>query len=165
MMDNESDKHILNEKFDQNQIFLKIIKYCAYQERCELDVEEKLKKYKLNEDRTCQIINRLREEKYIDNQRFARIFASGKFRNNKWGRIRIRHELKRKSIQEEYIDQALATMDENEYTRIILELIKKKKKSIRKEDPFIIRNKIAQYICAKGFESDLVWDLLKEEIP
>lgn len=164
MIENDPDKISLNKRLEENQIFLKIIKYCVYQERSELDVVEKLKKYRLTEEEIDQFISRLKAEKYIDNQRFARIYASGKFRNNKWGRIRIRHELKRKSIQAENIDQALAAIDKNEYSQMIIELIRRKKRAIHKNDPFILRNKISQYLCSKGFEKDLVWDLLKSEI-
>ena len=164
MKGKDTDKYTLNKKLDENHIFIKLLKYCAYQERCELEVVGKLKKYNLTVQETKRIIDRLKEEKYLDNQRYARIFASGKLRNNKWGRIRIRYELKRKSIQDEYIKQALSSIDENEYEEMVIDLIRKKKKSIRKEDPFIARNKILQYLCVKGFENNLAWELIKEEI-
>jgi len=164
MKGKDTDKYTLNKRLNENHVFIQLIKYCAYQERCELEVMEKLKKYNLTGRETKRIIDRLKEENYLDNQRYAKIYTSGKLRNNKWGRIRIRYELKRKSIQDEYIIQALSSIDEKEYAQMVIELIRKKKKSIQKEDPFIVRNKILQYLCVKGFESDLARELIKEEI-
>lgn len=165
MKQNESDKNQLNRRLDENHLFLRMVKYCAYQERSEQDVLEKLGKYKLSDNGRMQIINRLKEEKYLDNRRFARMYASGKLRNNKWGRIRIRYELKRKSIPPEYIEEAIRSIDENEYAGILMDLIRNKKKLISHDNRFLLRNKIAHYLSGKGFENDLVWEQIRKEIP
>jgi len=165
MKQNESDKNLLNQRLDENHLLLRMVKYCAYQERSEQDVLEKLRRYKLSDNSIIQIINRLKEEKYLDNRRYARMFATGKLRNNKWGRIRIRYELKRKSMPVEYIEEAIGSIDEDEYAGILIDLIRNKKKLISHDNPFLLRNKIAHYLLRKGFENDLVWEQIKEEIP
>lgn len=164
-MNNDADKKNLNEKIDQKLLYDKIMKYCGYQERSEHDVLEKLKKYRLGRRETGNIIGRLIEEKFIDDRRFASIYASGKLRNNKWGRIKIRYELKRKNINSNHIEEALNSIGEEEYTRTILDLIDKKKEALKDNDKFILRNKIAQYLFLKGFENDLVWEKINERIP
>jgi regulatory protein len=164
-MNNDADKKNLNKKIDQKLLYDKIMKYCGYQERSEHDVLEKLKKYRLGRREMGNIIGRLKEEKFIDDRRFASIYASGKLRNNKWGRIKIRYELKRKNINSYHIEEALNSIGEEEYTGTILDLIDKKREALKGSDKFILRNKIAQYLFLKGFENDLVWEKINERIP
>ena len=164
-MNNDVNKKNLNKKIDQKLLYDKIMKYCGYQERSEHDVLEKLKKFRVGIRETGDIIGRLKEEKFIDDRRFACIYASGKLRNNKWGRIKIRYELKRKNINSHHIEEALNSIGEEEYSRAILDLIDKKKETLKDKDKFILRNKIAHYLLVKGFENDLVWEKINERIP
>jgi len=164
MMNSDSAKYKVNIELDKEKIFNNILKFCTYQERAESEVKEKLKKYKLSGIQTEKILKKLKEEKFIDNQRFARIYAGGKFRNNQWGKVKIRYELMRRSINENFIEEALELIDEYEYKQMIRKLIRKKLTTVQEEDRFILRNKIAHYIFTKGFESELVWEMLNKEI-
>lgn len=164
-MDENAEKKKLNKKIDTKSVFDKIMKYCGYQERSEKDVLEKLKKYKLGTSETGSIIRRLKEEKFIDDRRFARIYAAGKLRNNKWGRIKIRYQLKQKNINNHHIEEALNSIAGEEYRRIILDLIDRKNESLKESDKFVLRNKIAQYLFMKGFENELVWDMINDRFP
>jgi len=161
---NSSYKKKVNKRIEKKNLYHKIMKYCAYQERSEYDVIEKLKVYHLNEIEISEIINKLKEENFINNQRFARVYAIGKFRNNRWGRIRIRYELKRKSFAEKEIMTALDVIDEEEYEKMILQLIRKKERLITNPELYIRQNKIVKFICSKGFEHDIVWDIVKKVI-
>jgi regulatory protein len=158
-----SGKNKYNLEIDRSRIIDKMQKYCAYQERAESEVVDKLKKYELNGVELDEIISQLKEQGYLDNQRFAKVYAGGKFRNNQWGKIRIRYELQRKAINEQVIEEALESIDQGDYRRTIHDLIRKKKKSIREQNPYIRKNKLAQYMFTKGFESELVCDILNHE--
>ena len=163
-MSRDIDRDRLNAKIDRSEAFNKILKYCAYQERSEHDVLEKLKKYGLEADEVHRIIRRLKDEQFIDDRRYARIFALSKLRSNKWGRIRIRIELKRKKIDGHHIEAAFRSIEDDEYSEIMRDLLRKKKDSLQQEDLYIVRNKVARYLFSKGFENDLVWALIDEEI-
>jgi regulatory protein len=165
MMKKDAEKNVLNEKIDEKVLFNKIMKYCGYQERSEHDVIEKLKPYRLGMQETHSILRRLKEEKFIDDQRYARIYTSGKLRNKKWGRIKIRYELQKKKIASQYIEESLNSIDEEEYFQTMTDLINKKKASLKEMDLYILKNKVAQFLFSKGFENDLVWDLINRMIP
>ena len=152
------------EKYVTEEIFNKILRYCAYQERSEHEVAYKLKKYRIGTREAGRMIKRLKDERFIDDKRYALIFASGKLRNNKWGRIKIRYALGKKNIHESNIITALNAIDEQEYSSILVALIRSKLKTMKEEDPFILRNKLAKYLISKGFEYELVWEQLNAEI-
>jgi regulatory protein len=164
MRKKDSTKYRLNQKLDRKKIFDSIARYCAYQERSESEVRQRLKKYKIDDQEIIDIITKLKEDNFINNERFAKLFASGKFRNNKWGRVKIRYELKRKSIDDKFIDKALESIEGDDYFQLIRKLIETKKKNLVDKNAFRLKNKIANYLFSKGFESELVWQILDEEI-
>lgn len=132
---------------------------CSKSERCRYDMLLYLKKYELTNVEKNDIVARLIEEKYIDNKRYATAFATDKFRFNRWGRIKIKYELKMKKIEPDLIDEALALIDETEYSRTIRILISQR--NMEADSPFEYNQKIMRYMFGKGFEPDLVEDELK----
>lgn len=127
--------------------------YCSTAERCIQDVEKKIKAAGLSTEESERIIARLLEEKFIDEQRFARYFVNDKLRFNKWGRIKIGYELQRKNIPAPVRQEALEGIDDTEYTSILLSLLKAKKKSTRGKDERDIYIKILRFAAGRGFES------------
>ena len=142
-------------------ILEKIHNYCGYQERCIRDVEEKLKDWTVQKKRIPGIINQLQKEGFLNEERFAKAFASGKFRLNKWGRLKIGFELKIKGIPELMILEGLASIDEKEYHKVLEELILRKQKELKPEKDLIIRDKILNFVLGKGYEMNLILDLMK----
>jgi len=146
-----------------SEIFLqKARNYCAYQERCIDDVKRKLESWKLNEDTVKDIIFKLKKEGYIDEERFARSFAVGKLRNNKWGRNKIFYALNKKNLPELYIQIGLAEIDEEEYINVLKGLLSNKK--VKARDEYERNRKLVQYAVQKGFQPELVWKVLKNEL-
>ena len=142
-------------------IFLeKARNYCAYQERCIDDVKKKLESWKLNEEAVLDIIKKLKKEGYIDEERFARAYAVGKFRNNKWGRNKIFYGLSRKNIPELYIQIGLAAIDEEEYINTLKGLLSSK--TVKAETDFERKIKLVRYAVQKGYQQELVWRVLEE---
>lgn len=139
------------------QALQKVKHYCAYQERCHSEVKEKLYSYGLKTKEVEEIISNLIEENYLNEERFAIHFASGKFRIKKWGRIKIRYELKKKSVSDYCIKKAIQSIDEEEYEAVILKLIKAKADTAKKHK--LMYHKIQSIVSAlnlKGYESDIV---------
>lgn len=139
-----------------NTLLEKAKNFCAYQERCVHDLEVKLREWKAEARMTEKIIAVLKEEGFIDEMRFARVFAGGKFRIKKWGRNKIRAELRMKNIPEQFIETGLLEIDENEYIATLRKLINKKKNEYMDPNLFSNRNKIYTFVATKGFERGLI---------
>lgn len=139
-----------------NTLLEKAKSYCAYQERCVYDMENKLRDWKVEPDMTKKFITALKEEGFIDEMRYAKAFAGGKFRIKKWGRNKIRAELRIKNIPEQYIAAGLMEIDENEYVRILKKLIDQKNKEFVDPNLFSNRNKIYTFVVTKGYERHLI---------
>jgi len=149
----------------QKDVYRKIARFCAYRERAESEVEEKLKSLDVSEKLSLKLIKLLKKDKFLNNKRFARFYAQGKFLNNKWGKLKIRANLKEKKISTEFIEFALAKIDEEEYLETINILIDRKYKILKEKNLFVLRKKIVDSIRLKGFEADIVWDLVKGRFP
>lgn len=144
----------------QNEALEKIKKYCSYQERCQSEVRQKLYDFELHNNDIENILCSLIEQNFINEERFAKNFVRGKFRQKKWGKIKIKQHLKQKQISDYCIKTGLEEIDTEDYLTTLDLIISKKEKLISEENNFIKNQKIAKYAINKGFENDLVWDHL-----
>lgn len=144
------------------QLKKKVAKYCAWQERCSHDVTIKLMNLDASKQDAEKIMKWLKDEKYIDDSRFAATFARGKFRNNKWGKIRINAELRARKLDEQIIKDALNEIGENDYLNTIEELASRKWKEINTDDLFSKKQKTAAFLVNKGYETDLVFQIIEK---
>lgn len=149
-------------KDDQEAIIERIRHYCSYQERCRQDVENKLVQWRISPSRIRKILHELKNEGFLDEERYARIFVRSKFHINKWGRIKIRYELRNKSIPEYLVNKAMEEIGEDDYLRTIRELVLKKMSEIKNGKHLNIREKIINFVAGKGFEFDLISKVLTE---
>ncbi|MFN3341312.1 MAG: regulatory protein RecX [Flavobacteriales bacterium] len=149
-------------RYTPQQAWPLIQNFCAYRERCHQEIRDKLYSYSLTSDDVENIIVKLIEEKYLDEERYARAFVSGKYRIKKWGRSRIVRELKMRKISEYCIKKGLEEIDPDEYYENLKHLVEKKYNSIKGDHSAIKRKKTAHYLITKGYEGDLVWDVVKE---
>jgi len=151
-----SKKQIL---LSEEEVYTKISSWCAYQERCHSEVREKLYGFVQENDVIEEIIFRLISENFLNEERYAKAYAGGKFRIKKWGRIKIRQELKQKGLTENCIRIGLDEIDNADYHKTIALLADKKLPELKNEkNRFVLRKKIADYIIRKGYEPDLVWE-------
>lgn len=141
---------------------LKAARYCAYQERAPFDVEEKLKSFDLNPQQIKEILAELTEDGFINETRFTSIFVKSKFRNNKWGKIKIKQHLSLKKLPQDVIVSGLKEIPDEEYLSMIRMLVEQKTIHLNESDTFISNHKVASYLVQKGFEPELVWKYLKE---
>ncbi|MCF0199792.1 MAG: RecX family transcriptional regulator [Bacteroidales bacterium] len=148
-----------------DQVLDKMAKYCAYQERCLKDVVDKMKAFDLNEDDKKEILNYLIDNRFVDNERFARSFVRGKVNQSGWGVNKIRFHLLQKGIEKSIIDEALQGLDDENYRQRLCDILKSKLKTVKAENDFEKRRKLAAYAIQKGFEPNLVFTLVKEIIP
>jgi len=143
-------------------LLAKAQKFCDYQERYQQEVRDKLYSWDAKPDEVEQILCLLVEQDYINEERYARAFARGKFRIKHWGKNKIRRELKFRRISEYCIKQGLFEISDDEYLETLENVIKRK--GGFETRPYIAtpaqRYKIAQYAISRGFESHLVWEIL-----
>lgn len=143
--------------FTVSEIRDKLAKYCAYQERCQWEVENKLNEFNLIPEAWDEIMIYLIQNKFLNEERFAKSFARGKFNQKNWGRIKIRVELKRRKIPSKLIEAALKEIDENDYWETLKNLYEKKKNTLKSErESFKKKAKIRNYLLQKGYEADLI---------
>lgn len=152
-----------NKITDPHMALVKMQNWCAYQERCQQDARDKLYEFGLWPEAVENIISKLIEENFINEERFAMQFARGKFNIKKWGRIKIRMELKQKRVSEYCLKKAMQQIDEDEYLNTLKKLIESKRKLIKEKHPIKLKYKLMSYVLSKGYEKDLVMDVLNEK--
>tara|TARA_Y100000589_G_scaffold62407_1_gene53713 strand:- start:43104 stop:43550 length:447 start_codon:yes stop_codon:yes gene_type:complete len=140
----------------------KMKKYCAYQERCQSELRQKLYILKVNSEDIDNILCHLIEENFLNEERFAKNFVRGKFRQKNWGKIKINQHLKQKGISDYCIKKGFKEINQEEYLKTLDVILLKKSKVLIEENPFIKKQKLAKYAINKGFENNLVWDLLRD---
>jgi regulatory protein len=142
----------------------KLEAFCAYQERCQLEIEQKLYTWKFSDEQIAQLIADLITNRFLDEERFASAFVSGKFRIKRWGRIKIKAHLKAKKISNYSIDKGLKEIDSDDYLKTIQALLIKKKKELKGKSftEWQLKSKLLNYVSSKGFESDIIYSALDE---
>jgi len=149
-------------QLDKKTALQKASSYCAYQERCRVEVQQKLKSWQLNKEDTDWVVEQLETSNFLNEERYARAYVTGKFRTRKWGRVKIRMMLKSNRLDNRVIQNALEEIDEEEYLQTLIELARKKKESVaeKETDSYKIKAKTINYLLNKGFESDLCQQIL-----
>ena len=140
---------------------LKAARYCAYRERTQNEVREKLHGQGVLGQQAEAIIAELITEGFINEERFALAYASGKFRLKKWGKLKIKQGLQAHGLTPYCVDKGLAAIDEVDYQSTLQQLMKQKWASLNVADLFVKKHKTAQYLIGKGFEPEHIWELLK----
>ena len=140
----------------------KIEWFCAYQERCDFEVRKKLRSWHMPQDHIDILISDLISNNFMNEERFACAFVSGKFRMKKWGRIKIKQHLKQKQISDYSINKGMEEIDEEEYLQTIQDLIASKSRLTKFKDKWDRRTKLTRYLSSKGFESYLILEALDE---
>ncbi|MCB0737605.1 MAG: RecX family transcriptional regulator [Bacteroidetes bacterium] len=135
------------------EYLIKLQRYCAYQERCYQEVREKLNLIGAPFQFHQEIISRLEEENYLNEERFAEMFVRGKFRIKHWGKIKIKQALLAKNINNELIYKALNEINELEYEQTLEKTIRKRNANLK---DFSERDKLFKYLLSRGFESHLI---------
>ena len=136
--------------------------YCSYQDRCHKEVEQKLRSFNLLLELKEQVIVHLIENKYIDEERFAKSFARGKHHYKGWGKNRIVQELKFREISKRNIDLALSELQNEVYLSNFHTLAEKNWNSIKERKGQKKNKKFVDFLLRKGYETSLIFEKLKQ---
>ena len=140
----------------------KLKSWCAYSERCQSEVREKLFGFGLNAKETEDIVAFLIEDGFVDEERYARQYAGGHFRLKQWGRVKIKYALRVKGISDYCIKKGMSEIDEDDYRKLLSKLAGQKWQSTRGNPPATRWAKTRQFLLQRGFESDMVLAELKK---
>ena len=143
----------------------KLEHYCAYQERCHKDVVDKLKTMNMKPIAIDEIIYHLIQHNFLNEERFAKSYARGKFNIKHWGKNRITNELKYRNISSYNIKSALKEIPEDEYLQKLFFISRKKNDSIKEHNIYKRRKKLNDYLLYRGWEPHLVFEISKELNP
>jgi regulatory protein len=142
----------------KEQVFQKLKHYCGYQDRCHSEVKEKAYSMGLRKTDVEELTSKLIEEDCLNEERFAKLFAGGKFRIKQWGRVKIKSELFQKRVSDYCIRKALQEIKEDEYLNTLEKLAKKKWASVKGTgiNQFVKMTRTRNFLLQKGFESALI---------
>ena len=153
---------VLNKTYTKDQALQKIKQYCAYQERSHFETKEKLYSFGLHKTDVELLLSNLIEEDYLNEERYATLFAGGHFRSKKWGRIKINAALQQKRVSAYNIRKGLTVIDETAYRKCLLQLALVKWKAVKSEQWMNRLAKTTSYLLQKGYEANLIQDTIAQ---
>jgi len=140
----------------------KLQQYCIYQDRCQQEVKQKLFSLGIYGNEADDILVKLIQNDFVNEERFARAYVSGKYKLKRWGRLMIINKLKARGISKYCINKGLEEIEEERYIENLNYLINKKKPIIKVNRKYQLNQKLATYVIGKGYESTLVWKILED---
>lgn len=146
----------------EKEVLLRLERFCAYTERCQSDVLKKLRSWKVPAEMYGTFLDALKEEKFLDQQRYSESFVRGKFKLKGWGRVKIKAELQAKSVPEPQVNEALAQLNEGILKEKLSQILQKKHQQLKEQDPSKRRQKLFRFGAQKGYESALISQVLRE---
>ena len=155
---------IKKKTYSIDEATIKLKNFCTYQERCHQEVQKKLKEMQMIPEAIDFIIVDLIQNNFLNEERYANVFVSGKFRIKKWGKQRLYLELKRRDISKKNIENALNQISDNDYISTLNELALKRVKNIKESNKLKKKKKLVDYLLYRGWESHLVYEKANELI-
>jgi len=145
-----------------NSALKKAMALCAGREYCSEDIRAKLNSWGINNPDADDIISKLIRDNFINDKRYIEAFVKDKYHHNKWGKVKIAAHLRAKKIGAEYVESALAMLDENEYRQMIRDILASHRKFIKAKNQFELKGKLLRFGLSKGFESHILYDILND---
>ena len=149
-------------RFSKDEASALAEKFCAYQERCHQEVRTRLYEYGISSEEVEEVLMDLIQHGFLNEERFARSYARGKFRTKKWGRVKIIKELKSRDISPYCIKKGMEEISNDAYDQTLNDLAEAYSLKTKESNSFKKRGKVAAYLIRKGYETDLVWEWVKE---
>ena len=154
------NEHINTKTYTVKEALITLMKYCAYQDRCHKEVEEKLHKMNMIPEAQEQIIIQLMQDGFLNEERFTRSFVRGKFNFKNWGKQKIKMHLQQKSIPNHLIKIGMQEIKQEDYLDTLENLAVKKWKLLSNTKDAKTKQKLVQHLLYKGYESELVYEVV-----
>ena len=146
------------------EIFNKMAAICSRSEQCSADIHKKITAAGLSNDEAEDIIEKLKAEKFIDDERYVRSYVADKFKFNKWGKVKIRHYLKMKGLSDELIQNGLNEIDADKYRETLLKTMKEKARKVKKKNKYEKMGQVIRFAQNRGFEPEMIHRYLNEVV-
>ena len=143
------------EKTEQ-EAYLQLAAACAQAEHCEQEMRDKMKRWGMDPEAQNRVVECLTKERYIDNERYARAFVKDKVRYNKWGRRKVQQALWMKHIDDDIQQRVLDEIDDEEYLKVLVPLLKQKRKSIKAANDYELNQKLVRFALSRGFDYGII---------
>ncbi|MBQ9215975.1 MAG: RecX family transcriptional regulator [Prevotella sp.] len=151
----------MNKMMTEQEAYLRLTVLCAQAEHCQQEMRDKMKRWNVDETAQDRIIQRLINERYIDEERYARAFVKDKIRYSKWGRRKVQQALWMKHIDKEIQQRILDEIDDTEYLNVLRPMLRQKRKSIKAQSEYELNQKLARFALGRGFTFDLIRQCLE----
>lgn len=148
----------------EEQVLLKLTALCSSAEYCSCDIREKMRRWEVSEAVQEKVLSYLIDEKYVDDERFCRLFVKDKLRFNKWGRRRIALALAQKRIPRGVADAVLDDVPDSEYLAILRPMLRQKARTVTAESDYDRNGKLLRYAMSRGFTFDLIRQCLTGDV-
>ena len=146
------------------EVYSKMAQLCSRSEQCSADIRKKMAAWEIMDELVDEIIIKLKEEKFLDDERFVKAYVSDKFRLNKWGKIKMRYYLKTKGLNDELIEIGLNEINEEHYKKALISTLKEKAKKIKSDNKFEKMGQIIRFAQSRGFEPEIIHRYLTEVV-
>ena len=145
-----------NQEQAAKQAYAKMARLCSRSEQCSADIRKKIIAFELVSDVVDEIIEKLKKEKYLNDERYVKAYITDKFRINKWGKIKMRHYLRMKGLPEKMIQNELDEIDEETYKALLVKTMKTKAKTVKKKNKYEKMGQVIRFAQNRGFEPELI---------
>lgn len=147
----------------KNKAYEKMAALCSRSEQCSSDIRKKIITYEIVDEIVEEIIQKLKRENFLDDERYARAYVKDKFKFNKWGRTKIRHYLRAKGISDRDIEKGLEEIDDGKYKTLLVKTMKEKARAVKsKKNKFEKMGQIIRFAQNRGFEPELIHRYMNE---
>lgn len=140
----------------EKEIFLKLARICSRTEECSPDVRKKIQEMGGDPEMQERILQKLKEEKFLDDERYVRAYVRDKFRLSKWGRVKMRYYLRMKGLTDSLIESGFEEIDLTQYTNLLVKTMKDRARTIKKTDKFEKMAQVIRFAQSRGFEPELI---------
>ena len=144
----------------EEQVLNKLTTLCARGEHCQQEMLDKMRKWEIEEDVQARVMEYLLKEKFIDEERYTRLFVEEKIKFNKWGRKKLEQALYMKRIPRSIYAPILDEVDEDNYEEVLRPLLEAKRKSVTGKSEYEIRGKLIRFALSRGFDMDTILSVL-----
>jgi len=146
------------------EVYTKMAQLCSRSEQCSADIRKKMIAYEIKDELVEEIIEKLKAEKFLDDERYVKAYVSDKFRLNKWGKIKMRYYLKAKGLSNNVIEKGFLEIKEEQYIKVLISTLKEKAKTIKSGDKFDKMGQIIRFAQSRGFEPEMIHRYLSEVV-
>ncbi len=144
------------------EIYSRMAAVCSRSEQCSFDIHKKITALELSDEQAGEIVEKLKAEKFIDDERYVKSYVSDKFKFNKWGKVKIRHYLKMKGFSDNVIRLGLETIDDDRYRELLIKTLKEKAKTVKNKNKFEKMGQLIRFAQGRGFEPEIIHRYLNE---